>query len=256
MEYRGPEGEHWDESEFDLLVCDWGANVLRIPFNQEWVLAGGAYLEAMDRAVEFAAARGAYTVLALQWLDNHTVCGWDADGRPNFVAPLPNEASLELWRQLASRFRNEPAVLFDILSEPHGVPISVWQPWAMRLIEAIRESHPAALVLVSGVDWAYDLRGHPIPGMDGLVYSTHIYRNKGTDWDEAFGSLAAKVPVIAGEWGGGEADLEWGETLSDYLAQRQIGWIAWGWPDWPPLIEPDYTPTRFGTLVQSLLKTS
>ena len=70
-----------------------------------------------------------------------------------------------------------------------------------------------------------------------MVYSTHVYRNKGSHWDEAFATLAAEVPVVAGEWGGGDADVDWGKALAGYFAEHEIGWMAWGWPDRPPLIE-------------------
>ncbi len=273
MEYRGASGEQWEESEFDRMICEWGANIVRIPFNQEWALARedydpAAYLAALDHAVELSARRGAYTLLALQWLDNHTIRGYDDQGRPNFVPPLPNVQSIELWRQLASRYSGQPAVLFDLVTEPHDVltgdeipvPSGVrvrmaeWQPRARALIDAIRESHPEALIFVSGVNWGYDLRGFPLPGVEGVVYSTHVYRNKGNDWGAAFGNLAATVPVFAAEWGGDDEDVEWGRELAAYFGELRIGWTAWGWPDSPPLIDGSNQATRFGGLVRSLLK--
>jgi hypothetical protein len=258
MEYRGDSGEEWDEAEFDRMACEWGANILRIPFNQDWALAregydATAYLAAMDRAVSLAGRRGAYTLLALQWRDNRTAHGYDADGRAIYIPPLPDGESVELWRQLAARYRAEPAVLYDILTEPHDVSMRQWQPWARELTNAIREQNPAALVFVSGVDWGYDLRGHPVSGLDGVVYSTHVYRNKGRNWDAAFGNLSKEVPVFAAEWGGFDGDLDWGRELAAYLAERSIGWTAWGWPDRPPLIGDDCAPTKFGALVRSLL---
>ncbi len=269
MEYTGPSGMNWSNSEFDLLANEWRVNLIRLPLNQEWVLGADAalYLASLDAAVELAAARGAYTLLTLQWLDNHTVRGYDHLGRANYVAPLPDERSTAFWNTLAQRYSGRPEVLYDLLSEPHvRLPddagpaepgstslIDAWGCWARRLTSAVREPNPGAVVFVSGINWGYDLSGFPIPGLDGVVYSTHVYRNKGRNWDRAFGSLSASHCVFAGEWGGGERDLKWGRKLAAYFEAKRIGWAAWGWPDSPPLIDAQFCPTPFGQLVRSVL---
>jgi len=258
MEYRGASGEQWYEPEFDQMIGEWKANILRIPFTQDWALSregydSAPYLASMDSAIEMAARRGGYTMLALQWLDNRKAYGYDNYGRPQFIPPLPDANSIELWRQLANRYCDEPAVLYDIFTEPHDIAMNEWQQWARTLIGAIRQTNPDALIFVSGVNWGYDLRGHPIPGVDGVVYSTHVYRNKGHDWDKAFGRLSGDFPVFAAEWGGSDEDVDWGRELAAYLAERNIGWTAWGWPDEPPLINRNSEITKFGALVRSLL---
>ena len=252
-------------ADFDRIVA-WGANVIRLPFNQDWALTSESYLQTMDSAVALAAARGAYAILDLQWLDATTVRGTDNQGRPNFVAPLPDASSIALWQKLAQRYRNNPAVLFDIFNEPHDplendplapyarVTVDEWAPWAIDLVNAIRGEHADALILVPGTNWAYDLSEYPIDGLDGVVYSTHVYSNKGNDWDRAFGNLSAIAPVFAGEWGGSAEELDWGRDLAGYFAQRGIGWTAWSWTDEPKLML-NGTPTPFGELVRSRLRT-
>jgi endoglucanase len=293
LEYCSPEGAGSlakagiTPEEMDEIVGGWGANIVRLPFNQNWALErpgcdAGPYLAALDQAIDMAARRGAYTLLDLQWLDSSTPRGYDNAGRPNYVPSLPDRASIALWRQLAARYRGEPAVLFDLLNEPHDplrddpVPLEaigedsdfrpledgrlsmeIWQGWARLLIDTIRGENPEALIFVAGLDWAYDLRGHPLPDCEGVVYSTHVYRSKGRDWEGAFGELAASVPVFAGEWGGEEADLGWGRRLADYFDSLEIGWTAWSWSDYPRLVEPPprppYLRTPFGALVRERL---
>lgn len=294
LEYSSPDGDGSlakagiTEAEMDAIVAGWGANIVRVPFNQDWALNrpgydAEPYLGAIDSLVSMAARRGAYTLLDLQWLDATTRRGSNSDGTPNFVPPLPNQDSLSLWRQLARRYRDEPAVLFDIFNEPHDTlpddPVDLmgiapdgsffvlndrtvgmpeWQPWAAAMIGTIRAEHPDALIFVSGVNWGFDLRGAPLPGIDDVVYSTHVYPNKGNDWDTAFGDLAEEIPVFVGEWGGTDSDLDWGGNLSNYLDVRRLGWTAWSWSDNPRLVQqpvaPDYKPTAFGQLVRSKLK--
>ena len=272
------------ESEFDE-IAKWGANLVRIPFNQTWALNTPeydpeAYLAGLDEVIAMAAARNAYTLLDLQWLDNASPRGRLANGRQNFVPPLPNAGSIELWRQIASRYRGESAVLYDIFNEPHDalpddrvkfqgirldgtlVPVrrrrvttAEWQPWAIRLVSAIRSECPEALIFVSGVDWGYDLERLPCADLDGVVYSSHIYPRKKKPWRSAFDEVSARVPVFIAEWGGVEEDLPWGRKLADHLDDLEVGWAAWSWSDHPHLVRPgSYEPTAFGSFVRDLLR--
>ncbi len=273
------------EPELDEMA-NWGANLIRLPFNQEWALAGEdydaePYLSVLDTAVARAAERGMYTLLDLHWLDASSPRGHLQDGRTNFVPPLPNIKSLEVWSNLTRHYRSEPAVLYDIFNEPHDplpddpeklvsisaertlIPLrgrrvtsEVWRSWATRLILEIRSQNPDALVFVSGLDWGYDLACFPLPAIDNVVYSSHVYPNKGKKWASAFGTLSESAPVFIGELGGIEADLAWGERLLGYLDQLQVGWAAWSWRDHPKLVEPGfaYEPTPFGKLIQAALR--
>jgi len=280
LEYSSPGGAGsvskagLDERDVDEMVCEWHANIIRLPFNQDWALSregydAEPYLTALDCVVRSASQRGAYTLLDLQWLDASTRRGTLRDGTANFVPCLPDTSSIQLWRQLARRYRDEPATLFDIFNEPHHplpddratcgrVTMEVWQRWATTLIETIRGEHESALIFVPGVEWAFDLRGHPINDVKDVVYSTHVYPGKGRDWHAAFGHLCCDVPVFAGEWGGGTEDIEWGRELLAYMAARNMGWTAWSWSDKPRLVERsesgEYQPTEFGLLVKDALQ--
>jgi hypothetical protein len=203
-----------------------------------------------------------------------------------------------MWALIAARYRDQPAVLFDLFNEPHNpmfddvepllgvwpdgrlerlpsrkVGMDEWQPWALRLVRLVRDVHPRALLFVSGVAWAFDLRGFPLRDrngspVEGLVYSTHVYPWSRTHpfgrsrspraWTHAFGHLASQVPLFVGEWGGESRDVAWGRGLLRYLDDRSIGWTAWSWADWPPLIADcrrcDYTPTMFGAIVREALR--
>lgn len=288
-------------AEIEEIACGWGANVIRLPFTQDFVLRGrGAasaadYLDAIDQAIAWAADCGAYTLLDLQWLDATRVFGMNGDFTFNRVPPLPDGESGDVWAILAARYRDEPAVLFDLFNEPHdpmpddsadllavdeqgrvtrrwgrAVRMEHWRPWAKYLIDTIRAEHPSALIFVSGVRWAYDLRGLPFRDerdgvlLPNMVYSTHVYPWTRThplrltggpaDWSRAFGHLAGIVPLFAGEWGGTDDHVDWGEQALAYFEQSGIGWTAWSWADWPHLVRGcrtgDYTPTAFGTLVR------
>jgi endoglucanase len=280
------------EDEVREIVLNWRANIIRLPFNQDWALRGRrgfsaeAYLASLDQVISWASALGAYTILDLQWLDAETVYGTTRDQnnekQPNRVAPTPDAGSITLWKTLAERYRDEPAVLFDLFNEPHDpldddfLPIHLigpagdvlesdadfvgpedWLPWAARLIAEVRQIRPEGLILVGGVDWAFDLRQVRLD-VSNIVYSTHIYPNRKPDvWSRALGGCG-QVPVFVGEWGGTEKDLEFGRQLASLMRQQGLGWAAWGWVDNPQLVEapraPNYQPTQFGDLVRAELR--
>ena len=300
------------EAEIAWMVREWGANIIRVPFNQDWTLNGrvdhpaAEYLAALDQVIFWASRAGAYTLLDLQWLDADRVRGFNQNGSPNRVPSLPTLDSLLTWSTLAARYRDEPAVLFDVFNEPHDpipgdptvldgiredgtlftlqgrrVSMMEWQPWARQLVRTIRRQHPNSMIFVSGVSWAYDLRGMPLTTEDGssdlfsnIVYSTHVYPWCGNPawkatgrwrfgpkasptWKEAFGRLARLVPVFVAEWGGSSTHVGWGETLVRYLSKLGLGWAAWSWSDAPRLVVDAqahrYEPTAFGRVVRRAL---
>jgi hypothetical protein len=277
--------------EIEHICTGWHCNVLRLPFNQASALYGRnghsaeEYLSAVDQVISWAASCGTYTILDLQWLDVETVygCCKDQNGAevPNRVPPLPNPDTISLWDTLALRYRDEPAVLFDLLNEPHPRlqndhnPIYVvgpggeiiesdshcvgpqeWLAWAVLLVLRVRQLRPAGLILVGGVNWAFDLRGIFIDSPN-ILYSAHIYPNrKPSTWWKAIGR-SNQVPVFIGEWGGTGRDLAFGRRLAREMRSRSLSWTAWSWVDHPHLVQcprsPDYIPTPFGELVRAEL---
>jgi aryl-phospho-beta-D-glucosidase BglC (GH1 family) len=297
LEYSEPNADGFlsaaqiNQDEIREIVSGWRSNIVRIPFNEDWCLNGRgafpaeAYLASLDQVISWAAEMGAYTILDLHWLDVETAYGTTYDpalGRAtNHVPPTPNEQTIVLWRSLAARYQNEPAVLFDLLNEPHSAladdpnplnlissdghvvtsngtlfPAEDWVKWASVLIATIREIKPDGLILVGGADWAFDLSQIWIDAQN-IVYSTHIYANRK---QRALGKALGRyreVPIFVGEWGGTDQDLQFGTNLAAELRRLELGWTAWSWTDFPRLVvpprAPDFKPTPFGALVRNEL---
>lgn len=296
LEYSEPDANGFlsaaqiTQDEIREMIRGWNCNVLRLPFNQDWCLNGRgshsaeAYLSSLDQVIAWAAELGAYTILDLQWLDADTAYGTTenpAQGRTiNRVPPAPDEKTITLWQTLAARYKDEPAVLFDLLNEPHDVladdphPLKLirsdgsvalsdetrftarmWSNWASLLTSAIREIKPEGIIMVGGIDWAFDLSAVHVDAPN-IVYSTHIYSNRRQrDWPKALARYQ-EIPIFVSEWGGTEQDLKFGAKLSSILRERQLGWTAWSWSDFPRLVtQPGSQPTVFGSLVRSELVT-
>ena len=246
MEYSHLPYAGMNPDELRMVVEGWGSNVVRIPLVQSRVV-NSDYVEELKQIVKWLAELGAYTILDLQWLDQETVVG-PGDNR---VPPEPNNASIVCWDILASAFKGVPHVVFDLFNEPHGISVERWVDWAYVLSGAVRAVDLERVVMVSGLDWGYDLQGVALK-IPNVIYSTHVYRVKGKQWDRCFGDRAWEVPVFAGEFGGDDEDLAWGEKLLDYFDERAMGWTAWSWRDKPHL-QHGGQPTKFGDLVRRRL---
>lgn len=223
-------GEHILES-IAVATRDWKANCIRLPVRETfWAgkdvrQAGGpeAYRQVIDDAVNSCAGAGAYIVIDLH----------------DYRAPEAKHAAF--WREVAAKYKNHPAVLFDLFNEPHDVSWDVWrnggtvtdrkkegeavaaenadklvsfQSIGMQgLLDAVRETGARNVVIAGGLDWGYDLSGVletyalTDPSGDGVMYSSHVYPWK-RDWKRKFLDAAEKHPIFLGEVGADVKKME------------------------------------------------
>jgi hypothetical protein len=262
-----------DPRELDQ-IASWGANLLRVPFNQRWLLDDPSYLDQLASLAALAAERSLYTLFDLHWLDYGQRRGSNPDGSNIATPPLPDADTPRAWAMMAARFGADPNVMFDLLNEPHDrlpddpfplqaadgtllaaptVGPAEWHPWVRQIAAAIRPHAPTTTLFVSGTDWAFrcvDL------ALDNIVHAPHVYpyagRRTRADWERAFGHLSA--PVVVTELGptgeNGDDDLSPIAALFDFLDERGYGWAAWSWRDRPLLVDKGQ-PTAFGRLVRA-----
>jgi len=200
-----------------------GANVIRVPLNQDWALADPAYVKRLDAQVERAAARGMYVLFDMHWIDGHQ-------------AAAPTAETATMWRQLANRYSQQPSVLYDLQNEPGMIGWEANAQWAEALIKEIRQVHPRSLVMVEGTNKGQRIAGaldRPVAAAN-VVYQVHAYgpRQHGpgvgpAQWDRLFGKTAEKLPVFVGEFGGLDDELGALSDLIKYLDTKGIGWAAW-----------------------------
>jgi hypothetical protein len=270
------------EARVQEIAGAWNAKIIRLPLNQDWVLRGvgpfsnQVYLQDIDQIIRWAANAGMYTLLDLQNLDvdpRNPYGYFIRHGRRqnNYIAPMPDNLSLSFWERLASRYKNQPAVLYDIHNEPHPplgndgrYPrylrpatqagwIRMWHEWVRKIERVIHCVHPDAVLFISGWNWALDLSSMPVPLPGGTyvpnaVYSTHVYyhgsghprrTDREDDWRHwfAFRRLRLVHPIFIGEWGGVSGELEWGHWLETYLRTlHRMSSGKWqglaGWTAW------------------------
>jgi len=211
-----------------VAIDQWKSNVIRLPVREHFWFGRGpwqkkgdgglTYRKLVDDAIEAAASRGAYVALDLH----------------RFGAPMAKD--LEFWKDAAIRYKNHPAVLFELFNEAHGISWKIWRDGGsiksaankntdvnaaenkeeddedmsvgmQALIDAIRASGARNVVIAGGLDWGYDLSGvvtefalKERDGGNGIMYSSHIYPWK-KDWQGKTLDAAVKHPVFIGEVG-------------------------------------------------------
>ena len=260
-------GDHVLESIAQSMDV-WQANMVRLPLNQGyWINNTNNYRNQVAAAVNAVASRDKYVMLDLHGYGQ------------------PDANSTVFWQSVASTYANNPSVLFDLFNEPHGISWSTWQSSMQGLLNTVRNTGANNIVVAGGLDWGFDLSGvasgayalnDPL-ATDNLMYGSHVYPMKSSNWSWAFGNLAATKPVFVGEfgedyWDGSQGQLSSpGDTfttsLLDYLDSRGSGGISWtAWAMYPTTspnllqfqpgdtwIWDDWTPSTLGNIVKDRL---
>jgi hypothetical protein len=168
------------------------------------------------------------------------------------------------YRNLATRYKNNPYVWFNVMNEPgSGLPATQKDKWFTvhrAVITAIRDEVGADnIIVVDGMNWGQDAGsyvGDYVPREQSaliqwsrelitynnkvypnVVFSFHVYDVWNAGGAARMGSyidqvLANNVPLIAGEYGvKNEPHVTTAavQALFDAAGPRRIGKIAWAW---------------------------
>jgi hypothetical protein len=288
-----PGGDNISAQDFQL-IAGWRANVVRIALNQDYWLSGAAlyspsYQATVDQAVHWAEAAGLDVILDLHWSDEGNLGVTIAGGKSKSDSPgdsnqqqMADVNSKEFWREVATQYKGDGRVLFELYNEPNGISWDVWlnggpvgtgfQAVGMQeLYDTVRATGAENVVIAGGLDYAFDLSGveaNPIQGHN-IMYATHPYSSNDSigQWPASFGYLAAGdiAPVIATEFGDNSTTCTgaWDTSLIAFANTYKISWTAWAWfpggCSYPALLESNgagwtnYVPTVQGVAVKAAL---
>jgi len=268
-----PYGDHLSYEDYAHMKS-WGSNTIRVPLNQCFWLSGhklynADYKNTVRQQVNWIKSLGMAVILDLHWSDmgnsQAAKCGQQT---------MADSNSVDFWQQVASEYKNDPWVLFELYNEPHDVAWNVWRnggwagsfntPGFQNLYNTVRNTGADNVVIVGGLNWAYDLSGvaqYALQG-DNIMYNTHPYNYPGkqpSDWWNSFGYLTPKYPVIATEFGDGDCTAWYYQQFVDFTQKNGIHWTAWAWYPggcaFPALIDGwNYTASVSGQVVQQALK--
>lgn len=259
-------------------MTTWHPQIVRVPLNEDcWLgingvdpqYGGAAYRSAIKGFVSRLESQGLLVDLELhisapgdQLATGQEVMA-DADHSPTF------------WRKVATTFKGNHAVLFELYNEPHDITWKCWRKGCLttdgwrtagmqQLLNAVRGTGATNVVLAGGLGWSSDLSGwlaHRLDDPTGqLVAAFHTYNFSGCNtqacWDSTVAKVATKVPVITTELGENDCAGGYVGPLMDWLDAHGISYLAWTWDTWdcgsgPALITSyDGTPTAYGQAVR------
>lgn len=241
--------ENWHPQAIKVAARDWGVQVIRTRiYQEEFFKDREAFFKKLEEEIIKPAERsGLYVILNPQIGDKEV---------------LPDEGTYEMWREVAKRYQDEPAILYDLLTEPYDVEPPVVRDAYTQLIETVRAVHPRSLIFVSGLGWGRAINNYltdPLP-YENLVYRTNPYSKPG-EFKSLFGDLVTQYPVFIGEFGPGgfpPMTLEAVKNLLGYAEQLGLGWTAWNFhAEGCPCLLSDtqtFAPTEYGQAVREALK--
>ena len=152
-----------------------GCDVVRLPIHFERFCAPenqyaipDSVLAILDRAVSWAEETGLFLIL-----DFHNATHVDS-----FTSRDVENILIPVWTQLASRYcESSEKVVYEIMNEPHGIEIPVWNEIILRVHRLIRSIDRNHYVVVGGADWNSTAGMKALPGFqdDRILYTFHFY---------------------------------------------------------------------------------
>lgn len=193
-------GQPLDQPSTYSAMAAWGIDVVRVPLNEDcWLgingvasgLGGYAYQKAVEQEVSLIGNAGMVAILDLHWSSPGPYAAY-------WQQPMADaQHSIPFWHSVASAFKSDPAVMFDLYNEPFFYYISdgsnQWDCWLngcqmnqfisynqvgpdgkhtgyttsyswrtagmQQMIAAVRDAGATQPLIVNGVDWANDESG-------------------------------------------------------------------------------------------------
>ncbi len=222
-----------------------GFNSVRVPFSYRLFVSDtvpvkleGEGYRLLDDVVTWCKRENLYVIL-----DMHAAPGGQTgdniDDSWGYPFLYENAASQDLlinmWRKLAARYRNEPAVIgYDLLNEPiahyfDGAKLNPkLEPLYRRIVTGIRQVDRNHVIFLGGAQWDTNFKVFGPPFDAKLVYTFHKYWmevNRGAIQEYLDFRDKHNVPIWMGE--SGENTDEWITSFRTLLDANNIGWCFW-----------------------------
>ncbi len=229
-------------------IAEMGLNCLRVPV---WWRAVsdpeyGGDITYLDRCIEWCARYGVYVVIDLQGAPGCQAkesanVGEPANGGALWANPAFKDQTVQWWKEIAARYKDEPAVAaYDLLNEgtarpQHSDLVGLYD----RLYREIRAIDPRHVIVFEDV-WGFHLLPRPEEmGWTNCVYSFHYYPQTMTEGIEADAvtlprfnrtALHLGVPIYVGEFNPIMAERG---GVDSFLKYREVcEYFGWAWTFW------------------------
>ena len=222
-----------------------GLNSIRVPFNYRLFVSedqllkfDGPGMEMLDRVVKWCKEEHLFVIF-----DMHCAPGGqtgdnidDSYGYPFLFESVENqELTAKVWREIAARFADEPAVIgYDLLNEPIAPYFDVaklngtLEPLYKRIVASVREVDTNHICFLGGAQWNGNFKIFGPPFDSKLVYTYHKYWCDTTQKEiQEYVEFSEKyqVPVWLGE--SGENTDVWIGAFRRLNERNNFGWCFW-----------------------------
>lgn len=272
-------------------MASWNVDAVRVPLNEDcWLGINGApaaysgpnYRNAIAAYVNRLHAAGMYAIVDLHWNAQGSLPADGKTGQGRDMADLDHAPAY--WTSVATYFRNDHGVIFDLFNEPHdiswdcwlhGCSVSdgtgTWQSAGMQtLLNAVRATGATNVVTLSADGWGGDIpqwiNYRPSDPAGQTAAGWHVYYPE-TWWSDPsrFNQavspvLGAGIPIVATEFGEHDCAGGWLNQFLPWADSRGLSYTAWTWDTWPdcsnPVLITNYngTPTGYGIAYRDHLR--
>jgi endoglucanase len=243
-----------DNAAMIAAMKSWDIDAVRVPLNEDcWLglftkhgLGGAPYRRIVERYVRALNRAGLYVILDLHWAGAGDV---KADGQTPMADALHAPA---FWRSVASTFKRDHALVFDLFNEPYGISWSCWlhgclvpgsgampayrSAGTQQLVDAVRSAGATQPLMLGGLEYAYDLSGwlahEPRDPLHQLVASEHNYGGLAPCGGSCRAAILAthrRVPVVFGELGETDCGQTYIDAMMKFADAHGISYLGWAW---------------------------
>jgi endoglucanase len=252
-------------STWQTVASTWQMNIIRLPLN-EWAWRTNAtsakgipYQTIVAATVANITAAHMYVILDLHWASPSNYNNGVADGQPGY---LDAENSVSFWSSVATAFKNNPAVTFELFNEPYaddqafdstrlnllknggstftfynqvsgkGTPVNSGVSFQVaghqQLVTAIRNTGATNVILYSCPVWnsalSQSLDVKPTDPLNQLGATVHYANGSNADYTNI---LDAGIPILMTEFYtlAGRGGYSWAQS-------NHIGYVMWGANNW------------------------
>jgi hypothetical protein len=240
-------------------MASWHINMVRIPINEDcWLGINGVpaayggvnYQNAIINYVNLLHQNGIYAEITLMWTAPGTQ-------RATFNPQMPDQDhSPAAWASIATVFKNDHAVIFGTLNEPHGISWACWLNGGsscnlgfavagfQQLVTTIRQTGATQPISIGGIDYANNLTQwlafKPTDPLNALMAEAHVYGKNTCDNPSCFNAqllpVAQAVPMIWAEVGETYDASDCGSSYAavnvPWAMAHTVGVEAWTWDTW------------------------
>ena len=208
-------GLHWfpdcyTKESITFLVENWGINLFRAAMyiGENGYASNPSHKDIVKDIVRWCKELGIYVMI-----DWHIL----SPGNPNAAT---YSGADDFWREMATLYKDEKHVLYEVANEPNGVNWSEVKQYHDRIIDIIRVVDSETIIICGTPTWSQEIdqaAGNPVAKPYNVMYTFHFYAGSHTSLLGRVEQYASQIPIFVTEWGTSQANGDGGPYLTEAM---------------------------------------